>query len=62
MRQAPALAPTLAFKSRLTSSIVWTEVSGHWAEVGSQPHALATLSGKRGTGTHRTKGWVSWTF
>lgn len=43
MRKVLASANTLAFKSRLTSFIVWTEVSGHWLEVSSQPHALVTL-------------------
>jgi hypothetical protein len=43
IRKAPASANTLAFKSRLTSFTVWTEVSGHWLEVSSQPHALVTL-------------------
>jgi len=43
MRKVPASANTLAFKSRLTSFIVWTEVSGHWLQVSSQPHALVTL-------------------
>jgi hypothetical protein len=43
MRKVPASANILAFKSRLTSFIVWTEVNGHWLEVSSQPHALVTL-------------------
>jgi len=43
MRKAPASANTLAFKSRLTSFIVCTEVSGRWLEVSSQPHALVNL-------------------
>jgi hypothetical protein len=43
MRKAPATANTLAFKSRLTSFTVWTEVSGHWLEVSSQSHGLVTL-------------------
>lgn len=43
MRKAPASENTLAFKSRLTSFIVWRQVSGHWLEVSRQPYALVTL-------------------
>jgi hypothetical protein len=43
MRKVPASANILALKSRLNSFIVQTEVSGHWLEVSSQPHALVTL-------------------